>query len=110
MDNEQLLKDILDNQKKQIDILERILQQEETNQNKYQEYLDEQEKNNEDYRASLAKSQEETEKREADRTEEHEAYMRGATIAKLVNYVRIVTSICLVGLVGYIAINGLGGS
>lgn len=108
MDNEHLLREILEVQKKQLAVLSDLLEQSENNNKKYRDYLVEQKKTNDDYRESLEKSSVESYKKDSDRLEEHQAYMRGATVARITNYVRMVSSVCLVGLVGRIAIYGLG--
>lgn len=107
MNNENLLREILEIQNRQLTVLGDLLEQSESNNKKYRDYLVEQQKTNDDYRKTLDSSSEESAKRDSDRIEEHEAYIKGARVTRMTNYVRMICSVCLVGLVGYIVIYGV---
>ena len=108
MDNENLLREILETQNKQLAVLGDLLEQSENNNKKYRDYLAEQQITNDDYRKSLDKSATDGAQKDADRLEEHETYMRNAVITRITNYIRMISSVCLVGLIGYVVIFGIG--
>jgi hypothetical protein len=107
MNNDKLLEEILETQKQQVDMLGTLLESTKKRDDKYKEYLDDQVKNNEEYRQSLDKSAENITRKDADQEEAHELYKRNAQLSKFVNYIRILSSIGVVGLLTYIVVFGI---
>lgn len=107
MTENDVLKEILEVQKQQLVVLKELFEQTKNNNEKYRDYLEEQRKSSEEYQKSLEKSADDAAKRDADRVQEHEAYIRGQNIARMANYIRMLSSVCLVGLVAYLAIFGI---
>lgn len=107
MNEANTLKEVLDIQRQQLFVLNELLEKTKNKNAKYRDYLEEQCKSSEDYQKSLEKSANDAAKREDDRLKEHEAYIRGQNVARMANYIRMLSSVCLVGLVAYLAIFGI---
>lgn len=107
MRNEDLLREILDTQKQQSAILGDLLVEQKNNNIEYQEYLEGQNKSNDEYRESLEKSWEQSTRRDAERLEEHDTYMRGAAVTRIANYARVLSSVCIAGLICYMVFFGV---
>ena len=101
------MKEILETQKQQLTVLGELLEESKSGNKKYRDYLVEQQKTNDDYKKSLDESAEQAARGDTEREEQHEEYIRGAVLARITNYIRMVASICLVGLIGYIVLFGL---
>ncbi len=107
MNNEDLIKELIDSNKKQLLVLEDILREHKDRKDDYADYLEGARKANEEFRASLVESAEETERNHADRIEQHQTYLKGAAVTRFVNYVRAATSLFIAGIAGYIIFFGV---
>jgi len=107
MNNDEILKDILEAQKQQLSILAVLLDETKNNNKDYRAYLEEARKSNEEYAKSVHESAESLAEKDEQRLKEHKEYVSAQKVARLANYIRMFASVCLVGLIGYIAYFGI---